>query len=121
MPVNEEKGRPSKKKKGKDKEVSEGTSQPITKKEASEFMKFIKHSEYSVIEQLNKTPTKISLLSLFQNSEVHRSALLNALGKAYVNPTITIEGIDQLVGNITADACIAFTNKEIPLKGQDST
>ena len=56
------------------------------------------------------------MLSLFQNSKVHRSALLNALGEAYMNPTITLEGIDQLVGNITAGACIAFTDEEIPQK-----
>ena len=48
--VNEEKKRPSRERKGKDKEVSEGTSKPITENEASEFLKFIKHSEYSVIE-----------------------------------------------------------------------
>ena len=29
-------------------------SQPIAEKEASEFLKFVKHSEYSVVEQLNK-------------------------------------------------------------------
>ena len=114
VPVNEEKERPSRERKGKDKEVSKGASKPIIEKEESEFLKFIKHSEYSVIEQLNKTPTRISLLSLFQNSEVHRSALLKALGEAYVNPTITVDGIDQLVGNITANACIAFTDEEIP-------
>ena len=38
-----------------------------------------------------------------------------------MNPTITVEGIDQLVGNITADACIAFIDEKIPLEGQDST
>ena len=80
--VNKEKEQPSRERKGKDKEVSEGTSKPISEKEASEFLKFIKHSEYSVIEQLNKTPARISLLSLFQNSEVHRSALLKAQGEA---------------------------------------
>ena len=99
----------------------EGTSKPITEKKASEFLKFIKHSEYSVIEQLNKTPARISLLALFQNSEVYRSALLNALGEVYVNPTIIVEEIDQLVGNITVSACITFTDKEIPLEGRDIT
>ena len=82
-------------------------------------MKFIKHSEYSVIEQLNKTPTKISLLSLFQNSEVHRNALLNALGKAYVTPNLSVDGVDQLIGNVTVGAYIAFTDEEIPPKGRD--
>ena len=46
---------------------------------------------------------------------------MKALVEAYVNPTITIDGIDQLVGNITASACIAFTDEEIPPEGQDST
>ena len=32
-------------------------SQPIVEKEVCEFLKFVKHSEYSVVEQLNKTPT----------------------------------------------------------------
>ena len=93
----------------------------MTENEACKFLKFIKHSEYSIIEQLNKMPARISLLSLFQNSEVHRNALLKALGEAYVTPTISVEGIDQLVGNITVGACIAFTDEEIPLKGQDNT
>ena len=84
-------------------------------------MKFIKHNEYSVIEQLNKTPTRIFLLSLFQNSETHRNVFLNALGEAYVTPNISVDGVDQLIGNITIGACIAFTDKEIPPKGRDST
>ena len=65
-----EKEQPSKEK--KDKEALESTSKPVTEKEACEFLKFIKHSEYSVIEQLNKMLARISLLSLFQNLEVHR-------------------------------------------------
>jgi hypothetical protein len=36
----------------------------ISEKVANEFLKLIKHSEYSVVEQLKKTPTRISLMSL---------------------------------------------------------
>ena len=55
MPTNEEqpskeKERLSKEKKGKDKEAPESSSKPIIEKETSEFLKFIKHSEYSVLE-----------------------------------------------------------------------
>ena len=78
----------------KDKKAPEETNKPVTEKEACEFLKFIKHSEYSVIEQLNKMFAMISLLSLFQNSKTHRSAFLKALGEAYVAPTISIYGID---------------------------
>ena len=61
------------------------------------------------------------MLSLFQSSKTHRNALLKALGEAYVTPTISIDRIDQLVGNITVGACIAFTDEEIPLEGQNNT
>ena len=64
---------------------------------------------------------KISLLSLFQNSDVHCNAFLNALGEAYVTPNLFVDGVDQLIGNITVGACIAFTDEEIPPEGQDST
>ena len=59
-------------------------SQPIVEKKACEFLKFIKHSEYSVVEQLNKMPARISMLSLLQNSDFHRNALLKTLDKAYM-------------------------------------
>ena len=65
VPINEEKRRPSREKKGNDKKVLEDTSKPIIEKEVSEFLKFIKHNEYSVFEQLNKTLVRISLLALF--------------------------------------------------------
>ena len=56
------------------------------------------------------------MLSLFQNSETHRNAFLKALGEAYVTSTISVDGIDQLVGNKTATACIAFIDEEISQK-----
>ena len=59
--------------KGKDKEP---INEPVTEKEAYEFLK---HSEYSIVEQLHKLPTKISLLALMMNSEPHRVAILKVL------------------------------------------
>ena len=47
--------------KGKDKEP---INELVTEEEANEFLKFIKHNEYSIFEQLHKLPTKISLLAL---------------------------------------------------------
>ena len=49
---------------------------PVTEKEVEEFLKFIKHSEYSIVEQLHKLPAKISLLALMMNSEPHKEAIL---------------------------------------------
>ena len=90
-------------------------------KEACEFLKFVKYGEYNIVEQLNKMPARISMLSLLQNLELHRTALTKALDKAYVAYNISVEGIDQLVGNITAGAFISFSNEEIPPEGRGST
>ena len=62
------------KKKGK-----EPLNEPVTKSETNEFLKFIKHSEYNIVEQLHKLPTKISLLALMLHSKPHREAMLKVL------------------------------------------
>ena len=43
--------------------------------EANEFLKLMKHIDYSVVEQLKRTPANISLLSLIMSSEPHRKSL----------------------------------------------
>ena len=68
--------------KGKDKEV---INEPIIEAEVNEFLKFIKHSEYSTVKQLHKMPAKISLLALMLNSEPHKKAMLKVLKQAYVS------------------------------------
>ena len=62
--------------KRKDKEP---INEPVTEMEVEEFLKFIKHSEYSIVEQLHKLPAKISLLALMLNSEPYREAVLKIL------------------------------------------
>ena len=42
------------------KKRKEPLNEPITETEANEFLKYIKHSEYSIVEQLHKLPAKIS-------------------------------------------------------------
>ena len=100
--------------KGKEKEPM---NEPVTEKEAEEFLKFIKHSEYSIVEQLHKLPAKISLLALMMNSEPHREAVLKVLKQAYVPHNASIEKIDRLVGNVMIDNYISFSDDEIPPDG----
>ncbi|KAH1265635.1 hypothetical protein GmHk_01G001306 [Glycine max] len=45
----------------------------MTLEEAHEFLRLIQQSEFKVVEQLNKTPARISLLELLINSEPHRA------------------------------------------------
>ena len=62
------------KKKGK-----EPLNEFVTEAEANEFLKFIKHNEYSIVEQLHKLPAKIFLLALMLNFEPHRETMLKVL------------------------------------------
>ena len=104
--------------KRKDKEP---INEPITELEADEFLKFIKHSEYSIVEQLHKLPAKISLLALMLNSEPHREAVLKILKQAYVPHNASVDKIGRLVGNVMMDNYVSFSDDEIPPDGHDST
>ena len=93
----------------------------ITEAEANEFLKFIKHSEYSIVEQLHKLPAKISLLALILYSEPYREAILKVLKQPYVPHNSSIDKIDRLVRNMMMDNYISFSDDEIPPNGHGST
>ena len=90
----------------------------ISAEEASEFLRIIQQSEFKVIEQLNKTPTRISLLGLLVNSEPHWVLLVKFLNEAHVAQDISVEGFGGIVNNITANNYLTFANEEIPVEGR---
>ncbi|XP_016717306.2 uncharacterized protein [Gossypium hirsutum] len=96
-------------------------NEPVNEEEAKEFLKFLKHSEYSVVEQLPKQPARISVLALLLSSEVHRSALMKVLNETYVPNDISVNKLDRLVNNISANNYIFFNDDEIPPGGMGST
>ncbi|KAA0036950.1 uncharacterized protein E6C27_scaffold86G00300 [Cucumis melo var. makuwa] len=93
----------------------------VTDEEANEFLKIVKQSEYKIIEQMHYTPARISLLSLFLNSEPHRKLLLDILNKAHVGHDISVEKFSGIIGNITSSNSIVFTDDEIPPEGLGHT
>ncbi|XP_040955950.1 uncharacterized protein [Gossypium hirsutum] len=95
-------------------------NEPIKEEEAKEFLKFLKHSEYSVMEQLHKQPVRTSVLALLLSSEAHRSALMKVLNETYVANDISVNKLDRLVNNISADNFIFFNDDEIPPGGRCS-
>ncbi|XP_016673254.1 uncharacterized protein [Gossypium hirsutum] len=107
--------------KGKVVEVEPLVNEPIKEEEAKGFVKFLKHSEYSVVEQLYKQPACISVLALLLSSEVHRSALIKVLNETYMADDISVNKLDRLVNNISADNFIFFNDDEIPSGGRGST
>jgi hypothetical protein len=102
-PVVDTRAEPSK---GKDKQ-----------EEVDEFLRIIRKSDYKVVDQLNQTPSKISILSLLMNSEAHRTALLKLLNMAHVNQDITVDQFDGVCNNITASRCLGFVESELPSEG----
>ena len=96
-------------------------NEPVTEAEVKEFLKFIKHIEYSIVEQLHKMPAKISLLTLMMNLEPHREAMLKVLKQAYVPHNAPVDKIDRLEENIMMDNYISFSDDEIPPNGHEST
>ncbi|RDX97076.1 hypothetical protein CR513_20203, partial [Mucuna pruriens] len=67
---------------------------------------------------MNKTPTRISLLSLLLNSETHQNLLLKILKEAHVAQDIIVERFGSLVNNITSKGHLTFSDDEIPVEGK---
>ncbi|XP_070030634.1 uncharacterized protein [Nicotiana sylvestris] len=77
----------------------------------------IQAKEYSVVEQLNKTPTQISILALLQSSEAHKNALMKILSEAYVPSNITGGEMADMVGQVLESHKITFHEDELPPEG----
>ncbi|XP_019460104.1 PREDICTED: uncharacterized protein LOC109359865 [Lupinus angustifolius] len=93
----------------------------VSNEEACEFLKFIKKSEYRVVDQLNRTPVRISILSLLMSSEPHRKVLMEILNCAYVSHDITTDKLGGIINNIVAGNYISFSDQEIPSEGMRQT
>ncbi|RDX60418.1 hypothetical protein CR513_61438, partial [Mucuna pruriens] len=87
-------------------------------KEDEEFLKIIRRSEHQLLDQMNKTPARISLLSLLLNSEAHRNLLLKVLQEAHMAHDITAEKFGNLVNNITSKGHLTFSDDEILAGGK---
>ena len=76
--------------------VEEGdnfSKREISAEEVTKFMRIIQQSEFKVIEQLNKTLARISLLGLLMNFEPHRALLVKILNGAHIAQDISVEGL----------------------------
>ena len=47
----------------------------VTEEEINEFLKLMKYSEYSIVDQLKKISVKIFIMFLIFNSELYRNVL----------------------------------------------
>ncbi|XP_075106055.1 uncharacterized protein LOC107781447 [Nicotiana tabacum] len=70
----------------------------VTEEEAEEFLKKMKVQDYSIVEQLRKTPAQISLLSLLIHSDEYRMVLMKILNEAHVPDKITVNHLEKIAG-----------------------
>uniref|UniRef100_A0A2N9HMH2 RNA-directed DNA polymerase n=1 Tax=Fagus sylvatica TaxID=28930 RepID=A0A2N9HMH2_FAGSY len=90
----------------------------VAEDEAADFLRIIKSSEYSVVKQLSKMPSHISVLALLLASESHRKALLKVLNEAYVPEDITGPSFENMVTSILVTNQLTFSDDELPPEGR---
>lgn len=91
----------------------------VTCEEAEEFLRIIKKSDYKVVDQLNQTPSKISMLSLLLSSEAHRDSLIKVLSVAHITKDITVKQFDDVVACVTTINFLGFNDDELPVEGKN--
>ncbi|XP_060194914.1 uncharacterized protein LOC132624106 [Lycium barbarum] len=90
---------------------------PITEEKAEEFMKKMKVQDYSIVDQLRKTPAQISLLSLLIHSKEHCQALIRILNEAHVSDKTTVSHLEKMANRIFEVNRITCTDDELPVEG----
>ncbi|XP_050874907.1 uncharacterized protein LOC127078504 [Lathyrus oleraceus] len=100
-------------------DIVEESSGANINSEFDEVWRLIKKSEYKIVDQLLKTPSKIYVLSLLMSYEAHREALQKVLEQAYVDHDVTINQFDSIIANITACNNLSFSHEELPIEGKD--
>ncbi|KAI5435748.1 hypothetical protein KIW84_022249 [Lathyrus oleraceus] len=100
--------------------VNEGTSapqagsEPAFAKDVDELLRIIKKSGYKVVDQLIRTSSKISILSLLLCSE----ALLKVLNAAYVPQEILVNQLEGIVANVHTSNGLGFTDSDLTPAGR---
>ena len=94
------------------KSIVELVKNRVTTEEAEEFLKTIRKANYSVIQQLNRSPAQISILALLLSFEIHREALLKVLKETHVPTGITDSSFEGMVSLVLATNQVSFLDDE---------
>ncbi|XP_070014837.1 uncharacterized protein [Nicotiana sylvestris] len=91
----------------------------VTVEEAEEFLRKMKVQDYSIVEQLRKTPAQISLLSLLIHLDEHRQALMKILNEAHVLDKISVNHLEKIANKIFEVNRVTFSDDELPVEGSE--
>ncbi|XP_070002600.1 uncharacterized protein [Nicotiana sylvestris] len=89
----------------------------VTEGEAKEFLRKMKVQDYSIVEQLRKTPAQISLLSLLIHSDEHHRAMNKILNEAHVPDKISVNHLEKIANKIFEVNRVTFSDDELPVEG----
>ncbi|MQM20914.1 hypothetical protein Taro_053944, partial [Colocasia esculenta] len=70
-------------------------------------------TEYDILQHLDKTPTRVSILELIQRSPSHQSTLLQFLHKIMVNDDLPPGGVTNVILSLTHGPSISFSDKDL--------
>ncbi|RDY10265.1 hypothetical protein CR513_05249, partial [Mucuna pruriens] len=90
----------------------------LGKKNPKENPKGAPKDEFELLDHMNKTPARISLLSLLLNSESHRNLLLRVMKEAHVALDTIAERFGGIIGSLTSSGRLTFSDEEIPAEGR---
>nr|XP_016498056.1 PREDICTED: uncharacterized protein LOC107816824 [Nicotiana tabacum] len=90
---------------------------PVSAEEAEAFFQKMKMADYEIIDQLRKSPTQVSLLSLLINSIEHQKVLIKTLNEAYMPIETTVEQLERMTERFFAVNQISFSKNYFPPEG----
>ncbi|XP_019240025.1 PREDICTED: uncharacterized protein LOC109220021 [Nicotiana attenuata] len=90
---------------------------PVSAEEAEEFFRKMKMADYEIIDQLWKSPSQVSLLSLLMNSTEHQKVLIKTLNEAYLPIETTVEQLERMAERFFAVNQISFSKNDLPPEG----
>nr|XP_016514663.1 PREDICTED: uncharacterized protein LOC107831416 [Nicotiana tabacum] len=90
---------------------------PVNAEEAKEFFRKMKTTDYEVIDQLRKSPSQVSLLSLLVSSTEHQKVLIKTLNEAYVPIETIVEQLERMAERFFAINQISFSKNDLPPEG----
>ncbi|XP_058729509.1 uncharacterized protein LOC131601660 [Vicia villosa] len=96
--------------------VNDGSS---SGKEMDAILKRIKMSDYKIVDQLHRTPYKISIMELLTSSPAHRDSLMNVLDQAFMDHDVTLDQFKGVMSNITECNNLSFSDEDLPQEGRN--
>lgn len=73
------------------------SKKPVSAEEAEDFFQKMKMAGYKVVDQLQKYPEQVSLLSLLMKSPEHQKVLVKTLNEAYMPAETSVEQLERMM------------------------